>query len=115
MAKSMAAGVRNPDIVDLVTYSPKTDEFIVIMFEDRPWSDSPDQLDELLAKINTYVDFVQEGGLVRKFPQAEGKTVRIQLDCTSSPKGEPAKLIEQAQQLLHQRGITFALNIIVST
>jgi hypothetical protein len=110
----MTSGVRNPNAVDLVTHDPKTGEYIVIMIEDRPWSDSPEQLDQLLAKINNYVHFIEDGGLSQRFPQAEGKPVRIQLDCNNTPTGESAKLIAQAQQLLLQRGITFATNIILS-
>lgn len=110
----MTSGVRNPNIVDLVTHDPKTNEYAVIMVEDRPWSDSPEQLDQLLAKINTYVHFVEDGELVQNFPQAKDKAVRIQLDCNSLPRDEPAKLIAQAQQLLLQRGITFAVNVILS-
>jgi hypothetical protein len=110
----MTSGVRNPNVVDLVTHDPKTDEYIVIMIEDRPWSDSPEQLDQLLAKINNYVHFVEDGGLVQNFPQAQGKAVRIQIDCNSPSNGESAKLIAQAQQLLLQHGITFAVNVILS-
>jgi hypothetical protein len=109
----MTSGVRNPNVVDLVTHDPKTDEYILIMVEDRPWSDSPEQLDQLLAKINTYVHFVEDGGLNQNFPLAQDKAVRIQLDCNSPPKGGPAKLIAQTQQLLLQRGITFAINVIL--
>lgn len=110
----MASGVHNPNVVDLVTHDPSTDEYVIIMVEDRPWSDSSEYLDQLLAKINAYVHFVEDGGLSRQFPLAEGKPVRIQLDCSAPPTGKPAKLISEAQQLLLQRGITFATNVVVS-
>jgi hypothetical protein len=108
----MSSGIENSSVVDLVTHDPGTDEYVVIMIESRPWSNSPQRLDQLLAKINTYVHFIENGDLYRHFPQAEGKPVRIQLDCNAPPAGESDKLITQAQQLLLQRGIDFSVNVI---
>lgn len=110
----MTAGVNNPDVIDLVTHDPATDEIVVIMIEDRTWSVDPEQVDQLLRKINTYLHFIEDGDLVEHFPQAAGKPVRMQLDCNEAPTGEAEQLIEEAQQLLLSRGITFAVNVIVN-
>lgn len=108
----MPTGIEYPDVIDLVTYDPKGEEFAVIMHEYRPWFASPARMDELIRKINSYLQFVESGNLVRKFPKAAGKKVRLQLDCSELPPTEIAELIQQSQQLLLGRGITFALNII---
>lgn len=110
----MATGVKNPEVIDLVTHDPATDEIIVIMIEDRDWSADPEQPDQLLKKINTYLHFIEDGDLIQHFPQAAGKPVRLQLDCNGPPTGEAQQLIEEAQQVLLSRGITFAVNVIVN-
>lgn len=108
------AGVKDSNKIDLVTHDPATDETVVIMIEDRDWSADPEQPDQLLKKINTYLHFIEDGDLVRHFPQAAGKPVRLQLDCNELPVGEAKQLIEEAQQVLLSRGITFAINVIVN-
>jgi hypothetical protein len=105
--------VRNPNVVDLVTRDPTTGEFAVIMYEDRAWSESDEHLDQLLAKINTYVYFIEEGGLVRSFPEAAGQPIRIQLDCNEAPHGKVRHLLADAQQLLQQRNLKLVINHIV--
>jgi hypothetical protein len=110
----MPTGLQHPSIIDLVTYDPKTEEIAVIMHEYRPWSVDPAHMDELTQKINNYVHFVESGELVAKFPQAAGKSVRLQLDCSQPPLEEIADLIKTAfapgarHCLCHQHH-TFAL------
>jgi len=106
------AGISDSSVIDLVTYDPSRDEIAVIMIADRPWSDSPELLDQIVAKLNTYVHFIQEGSLVQNFPQAAGKAVRIQVDCNSTPTGKPSGLIDGARDTLLARGIGIAVNVI---
>jgi len=108
------AGVKDFNTIDLVTHDPATDELVVIMIEDRAWAADPGQLDQLLKKINTYLHFVEDGDLVQHFPQAAGKPVRLQLDCNEPPTGAVQQFIKEAQQVLLSRGITFAVNVIVT-
>jgi len=108
----MSSGVKNPRVVDLVTWDPKTNEFAVIMYEDRPWSTESARLDELIEKINAYVHFVESGELTRRYPKALGQSVRLQLDCEQLPPAEVTELIEQAQKTLRIRGVTFVVNFI---
>ena len=110
----MTAGVKNPNVIDLVTHDPSTNEIVVIMIEDRSWLTDSEQVDQLLRKINTYLHFIEDGDLLQHFPQAAGKPVRMQLDCNEAPTGEAEQLIEEAQHLLLARGITFAVNVIVN-
>lgn len=107
------AGVKDSNAIDIVTHDPATDEIVVIMIEDRAWSVDPEQPDQLLKKINTYLHFVEDGDLLQHFPQAIGQPVRLQLDCNAPPVGEAKQLVEEAQRVLLSRGIKFAVNVIV--
>ena len=104
----------NPNIVDLVTRDPTTNEYVVILVQDEPWSDAQEKIEQLLKKITNYVRFIEDGQLYKMYPNAIGCQVRLQLDCNSPPVGEAASLIRQAQDLLLERGIGFAVNQIIS-
>jgi len=106
------SGIPHPEVVDLIVFDPATDEFILIMIEERAWSSGKGQAAELLQKINAYLHFVLAGELTRQFPDALGKGVRFQLDCGTTPSGECADLIEQARALLQARGIRLDVNVI---
>ncbi len=58
-------GVREPNVIDLVTYDAATGEYALIMIEERPWTDSPEQLAQLSEKINNYAMFALDEGLLR--------------------------------------------------
>jgi hypothetical protein len=106
------SGIQHPDVVDLVFFDPATDAFVLIMIEDRDWSTGAGHADQLLRKINAYLHFVLDGDLVAQFPDALGKAVRFQLDCGTTPIGECADLIQQAQALLLARGMRLDVNVI---
>jgi len=106
------AGMSDPNLVDLITYDPSRDEIAVIMIADTPWSDAA-VIEQMVAKLDAYVHFIKDGSLVRRFPHAIGKSIRIQIDCASPPSGRPAAVIAQAQKLLSDRGIGIAVNVIM--
>ena len=108
----MPSGIQHPDVVDLVVFDPATDQFVLIMIEERDWSTGIGRADQLLRKINTYLHFVLDGDLVRRFPDALDKAVRFQLDCGMTPSGECADLIEQARALLQSHGIRLDVNVL---
>lgn len=106
------AGIEHTNTVDLVTHDPETDEYALIMVETRPWQNSPDQLAQLREKINNYAVFALEGGLIRAYPEATNKPLRVQLDCVEAPTGEAADLVELATERLREHRIRFVVNVL---
>jgi hypothetical protein len=86
-------------------------EVMVVMVEDRPWRGGRAQELELREKINLYTDFIRGGELVRRFPNAAGRSVRIQLDCVDNPTGTIATVLEYAKEQLAKLGIGFTVNV----
>jgi hypothetical protein len=80
-----ARGVQNPNVIDLIRPDPETGEVVLIMLEERDWSDDYERLKQLEDKINAYLVFVLDGFLVSQYPEYEGRPVRIQLDCGATP------------------------------
>jgi hypothetical protein len=106
------AGVRDTNMIDLVTHDPASDEYALIMTETRPWSDSAEQLAQLREKINTYARFVLDEGMTQTYPQSAGKPIRFQLDCGAPPSAQAAALIEKACRRLKHHKIRFVVNIL---
>lgn len=81
-------GVDNPRVVDLVTEDEATGEVVLVMLEKRPWGSQPEQLRQLEAKFNSYLEYVLGGHLAAQYPQYAEKPVRFQLDCAANPRPE---------------------------
>jgi hypothetical protein len=106
------SGPGQPNVIDLVTHDPKSEEYALILVQTGEWEDSPQQLDQLKAKINNYLHFALDGDLVRKYPQAAGKPVRLQLDCTSPPSPKTEEFLAPVEKAVRQRGLRFVVNLL---
>jgi hypothetical protein len=106
------AGVHETNVIDLVTHDPSRDEYKLIMIEERPWSEAPEQLEQLSEKINNYAMFVLDEGLLRAYPETAGHSLCIQLDCATPPAAEAQELIDLASQRLLDFGIRFSVNLL---
>ena len=81
-------GVANSRVVDLITPDEATGEVVLLMLEERPWAGGDDQLRELEAKFNAYLEYVLGGHLARDYPEYAERPVRFQLDCREHPRPE---------------------------
>ncbi len=80
-------GVHNPYVVDLISPDEATGEVVLLMLETRPWGTHPEQLRQLEAKFNAYLEYVLGGHLTVQYPHYAETAVRIQLDCVENPRG----------------------------
>ena len=90
--------------IDLITHDPASDEFVLYLVEDGPWSETEEAMQADLRRVQTRlydaIDIVIDGQLLERYPESEGKAVRIQVD---SPSGVPAaldRLVKRFQQRL---------------
>ncbi len=83
-----ARGVHNPRVVDLITADDATGEVVLVMLEGRPWGSDVEQIRQLEAKFNAYVEYVLGGHMGKQYPDYAEKPVRIQLDCAENPRAE---------------------------
>jgi hypothetical protein len=107
-----SAGVESRGVIDLVTYDPKSDEYALIMTEQREWDGSADRVLQLQDKINTYLSFALDGQMARHYPESVGKRIRLQLDCVSEPDADVARFIDLVREKLEPDGIRFVVNLI---
>jgi hypothetical protein len=105
-------GVQNPAVIDLITHDPKSDEFVLIMTETRPWDGSEQRLLQLQQKVNAYLAFALDGQLASMYPASIGKPIRLQLDCISPPDNTTMRFVAMAREQLRQHGIALIVNVL---
>jgi hypothetical protein len=100
------AGIDDPHVLDLVTHDPRSGEYALIISAPGPWDeDSAMRAENLSAKLTNYIDFAVSGRFVASYPEAAGKRLRIQIDCTS-PLGSAANLVvERMRTVAEANGI----------
>ena len=74
------AGISDPKVIDLIVRDSEKDEVILIISETREWDEAGEMLLELQEKLHYYLDVVEQGALIGKYPEMAGKPVRIRLD-----------------------------------
>jgi hypothetical protein len=105
-------GVKNPDIIDLITSDSATGEVVLVIFEERSWGAAPGQLAEHDEKLNRYMVYILDGHLARQYPQYVGKAVRIQLDCAARPDEQTQRFLDNVEHICGMNGVRFVVNVV---
>ena len=104
-------GVHNPRVVDLITRNANTDEVVLLMLEERPWGSDPEQLRQLEAKFNSYLEYVLGGHMARQYPDYATLAVRFQLDCVENPRPEDRPFFTSMSNFAASEGIRFVVGV----
>jgi uncharacterized protein DUF6572 len=104
-------GVQNPAVVDLITLDKVSDTVVLVMMERRPWDATREQFKQIEEKLNRYMGYVLDGFLVEQYPQYQGKSVQIRLDCAEAPHGEAVRFVEAMTHASESYGIHFAIAV----
>ena len=104
-------GVHNPRVVDLITRDPDTDEVVLLMLEERRWGSDPEQLRQLEAKFNSYLEYVLGGHMARQYPDYAELAVRFQLDCVENPRPEDGAFFTSMSNFAASEGIRFVVGV----
>jgi hypothetical protein len=104
-------GVHNPRVVDRIRLDAEADEVELLMLETRPWGSDPRQLEQLEAKFNGYLGYVQSGALARDYPQYVGRTVRFRLECATEPTCDAAATLAAMRDFAEGEGIHLSVEV----
>jgi hypothetical protein len=102
-------GVENPGVLDALGVDPATGEFVLVMFEPRPWTGGDPQLVQLQEKLNAYMSFALDGEMEEQLPQAAGKKLRITLACAEEPPATVTELLTKVREQISLQGIGFSV------
>ena len=84
--------------VDVVSLTPDSSTIVLSLVETRPWDAKGENLLDLQAKLNTYLDFIESGQLIQKYPQAKGKKIVLRLQYSFAPNAQALEFIELAKR-----------------
>ncbi len=98
-------GIDHPEVVDLVMTHEESGEVMLVIVHNDAWTGSAEELERLGAKLDTYASYALDGQLVEDYPHAEGKPVRIQLECLTTPTGAVAVALQSARRQLAMHGL----------
>src|SRR5947207_3950194 len=99
--------VEDPGVVDIVGFAPNRDLVALTIADHLDWGDSHRHLTILQEKLNRYLAFIESGELLRKFPNAEGLPVRIDVVFMYLPSREGEDFIMQADDICVKAGCYF--------
>jgi translation initiation factor RLI1 len=105
-------GVQNAMVIDLITLDKAADTVVLVMTERRAWGAAAEQLRQIEEKLNRYMGYVLDGFLAEQYPQYQGKSVRIRLDCAEEPHGEAARFVAAMTDATESYGIHFAMTVL---
>jgi hypothetical protein len=89
-------GNERTTVVDFVAKGATPDEWKMVLVEEGPWTGAIEaQLKRVQERLYGCVDAALDGQLAEKFPESNGKTIVIQLDCYNLPKSEVAAFFDK--------------------
>jgi hypothetical protein len=106
-----ARGVHNPRVIDLITADAASGEVVLVMLEERPWDSEPEQLRQLEAKFNSYLEYALGGHLVKQYPEYEGRPVRFQLECAENPRPADSAFFTAMSNFAAAESIRFVVRV----
>ena len=99
--------------IDRITESLDGRTASLVMVEERQFTDSDEQIEQLVAKINTYVAYIQTGQLYSDFPQLAGRPLDVVLVCLEEPEGQRYReLLNLAAGLFDKHGAHFRIDVV---
>jgi hypothetical protein len=104
-------GVHNPRVIDLITPDAASGEVVLVMLEERPWQSDPEQLRQLEAKFNAYLEYALGGHLAKQYPEYASRPVRFQLECAENPRSADSAFFTAMANFAAAESIRFVVAV----
>jgi hypothetical protein len=98
------------NVIDLITSDKESGLITLIISDGLSWEDEQ-HLQKLQDKLNSYLAFVQSGDLYKKYPDAQGKRVRIELICRLAPNEMGKEFLQLCAEAIMDAGYQFNYRI----
>jgi hypothetical protein len=100
-------GISHPSKLDLVTRGD--DGFRLVLVEDRSLSE--DDAAALQEKLNNYLGFAIDGGLLAQYPESQGEKVSIRIDLYAEPVPFILDFVRQYRAAIAPYGVAVELTV----
>jgi hypothetical protein len=98
----------NLEVVDTVGTETDSGTIVLTIFDAWDWDDQRAHLLALQAKLNSYLSFVESGQIYKDYPEASGKTLRIDVISRYPVPDAALAFLEKAAAVASQLNIAFA-------
>jgi len=102
--------VEEKDIIDFV--STKDNAVTLSIADHLSWDDEQDHLARLQDKLNCYLDFINSGELVDKFPKAADHKPFVCVHFVHSPTKTAKQFLEKASASIEAQSVGFTYTML---
>ena len=97
--------VEETDSVDVISVDKQTGEVILTVSDHLEWSDNIKHQIVLQAKLNSYLQFVESGEILERYPKAKDRRVVFRVVFKFAPDQEAKQSLARARQVVESAGI----------
>jgi len=95
--------------VDIVAWRPDLPTVRLVIADHLDWKNENEHLHTLQSKLNTYLEFVESGQLLRDFPHTAGKSVQIEVAFLHDPPQTTVlNFLLPATEVANKYGLAFS-------
>jgi hypothetical protein len=95
--------VDDRNVVDSIGIEKEGGTVVLTICDHRVWGDHS-HLVALQNKLNDYFGFIESGQIYEACPDANGRSIRLDIACQFSPSIEGQRLLTQARQVAESTG-----------
>jgi hypothetical protein len=100
-------------VIDYVAKDDANNKLVLIIQENRPWTDVRTMHRQLKAKVDTYYGYIMDPAFSKDYPETSAEDVVITLFCTQQPGPESLQFFQYVRQVVAQDKIGF--NYLIQT
>ena len=94
------------EVIDAIGVDTSTQEIVLTISDHLEWSDN-EHLYSLQEKLNTYLRFVESEEIIKTYPEAKDRQIKIDLVCKYQPDADGVNFLSQIKAIVENAGINF--------
>lgn len=98
--------VEDKNVIDIITID-KEGMFVLTISDHLAWDDQNEHLLLLQDKINSYLDFIENGQLADSYPEKADEKIMIQIVFKYQPNKTAEEFLGVVKSLLNEKGHIF--------
>ncbi len=92
------------DVIDIVSIDKRTGDAVLIVSDHLDWSDSIHHQTILQTKFNAYLAFVENGEILKRYPDAAGRSIVFSVVFKFRPDRAGREFLARAQKVIESAG-----------
>jgi hypothetical protein len=102
--ESGSVSVDNFAVIDIVSIDKRTGDAILTVSDHLDWSDSIHHQKILQTKLNAYLDFVENGEILKRYPDAAGRSIVFSVVFKFRPDRAGREFLAKSQKVIESAG-----------